>query len=158
MIGTTIPTAVGYCAGEVVSLIKPFREHKSKEEIVWGPSDANSLANAKNFLQEALDGGPYTGTSKESSLMPADEKRANTARIGFQILLQMVTPPIDLEILEKKLSSYIRIIGKMEQWELPNEDEQRIVDEVDKFFRHLISYTSSEVYDAVFGNDNAQPF
>ena len=158
MTTTIIPTALGYCAGEVVSLIKPFKEHKPRTAIGLGTSDESSLDNAKVFLQDALAGGPYNELSQEFNLMPGEEKRANNARIGFQILVQMVPRPIDLGLLKSKLSSYIRMIGKMEQWEFPTEDEQSTLDEVDKFFRHLIAYANAESYKAAFGNENVHPF
>jgi hypothetical protein len=146
-----LPNAVGYCAGAVVSLVRPFMERKTKEEVDWTRRDEFALARARRFLVDAFEGGPYN--EKEFNLIASDPSRVSTVWLGLRILMQMTDEtPIDLEVLKRKLENYIDVIGRMEAWQIPvkepKAEEKRTLTEVETFFRKLIDYSDAEEYRA----------
>jgi len=149
MSSAIVDSSIGYCAGAVVSLIKPFKKGRDRVEIRLSKRDELALNRARRFLEEALAGGPYY-SSRELNLMSGDELRADTAWIGLRILLQMAETQIDsMDFLERKLKAYIDILSKMERWELlKKEEDQSTLNEVDTFFRKLMDYSDAEEYRA----------
>lgn len=144
--GSIHPAAIGYVAGDVVSLIKPFKERRKKEDIKWNKGDESCLLLAREFLETALEYGPYNLREHAFNLPHGDQNTAESAWVVLKLLVNREKEhPIDLRTLKSKLELYIGLLGRMERWELPeNSEEISQLEDLDGFWRVFIDYTDKE--------------
>ena len=134
--------SIKYHAGVIISLIKPFKECKKKEDILFDGNDEYNLSHAKKFLEKALIYGPYEKRSVDFNLLlrNLNKEEMEFTHFVFNYLTNknIKNSPIDLRDLKLELQLYISWISRIEQWQVPEPNEKIYgLEELDNFWRDI---------------------